>query len=397
MKIKLSLIPFIPAVLAMTALRLLSAFGNDDTGLTSGVNALLFSYLAVGVALVLFVLCTVFNIADKKTAPVYEVKRNVPAGIFSVLSAAFALAYSVMTLLSRKDSEYLLIYIICAFLAILAAIGLVFMARTHFTGFAPISNLSFLYVFPSLWAVSELVSCFLEATKLSVAASDMSLLFCFIFLTLSLFPQAMVISKIPGRNPVKATFLYGLPSVAFGISYGAFLIVRVVFDGIGGVALLAGAMLISFAFYQLFFIIELARKALRKDEIVIVDEFTVEDEKPDAEGNEDVVFSDDTTADKSDYTQKVTADSDDFIMGYEADENDTPAIPAPKVIGEKDDLSGDFFFGVDDSDNTDDLTKIDDKNSFESRRQKKEEKLMRDIDKMLAELEEQQQELNDKK
>ena len=162
MKIKLSWIPFIPAALAMVALRLLSVFGNDDTGTISGMNALLFSYLAVGVALVLFVLCIFFNILDKKTAPVYESKRNVPAGVFSVLSAAFALAYSVMTILTRKDSEYLLMSIICAFLAMLAAIGLVFMARTHFTGFAPVSNIAFLYIFPTLWAVSELISCFLE-------------------------------------------------------------------------------------------------------------------------------------------------------------------------------------------------------------------------------------------
>ena len=267
MKIKLSWIPFIPAALAMVALRLLSVFGNDDTGTISGMNALLFSYLAVGVALVLFVLCIFFNILDKKTAPVYESKRNVPAGIFAVLSAAFALAYSVMTILTRKDSEYLLMSIICAFLAMLAAIGLVFMARTHFTGFAPVSNIAFLYIFPTLWAVSELISCFLEATKLSVSASDMSLLFCFIFLTLSLFPQAMVISKIPGRNPVKATFIYGLPSVAFGLSYGAFLIARVIFDSADGMALIAGVMFISFALYQLFYIIELTRGALKKDDV----------------------------------------------------------------------------------------------------------------------------------
>ena len=313
MKIKLSWIPFIPAVLAMTALRLLSVFGNDETGMISGINSLLFSYLAVGVALALFVLCIIFNIADRKTAPVYESKRNVPAGIFSVLSAAFKLAYSVMNLMSKKDSEYLLIYIVCAFLAMLAAIGLVFMARTHFTGFAPVSNIAFLYVFPSLWAVSELVSCFLEATKLSVAASDMSLLFCFIFLTLSLFPQAMVISKIPGKNPVKASFIYGMPSAAFGISYGAFLIARVVFDSVGGIALLAGAMLISFGLYQICYLVELTRGALRKDEIVIVDAFT--DSNSDTEINNidgELVLGEDKK--DEDYSQKATADTDDFIM-----------------------------------------------------------------------------------
>lgn len=198
-----------------------------------------------------------------------------------------------MTILTRKDSEYLLMSIICAFLAMLAAIGLVFMARTHFTGFAPVSNIAFLYIFPTLWAVSELISCFLEATKLSVSASDMSLLFCFIFLTLSLFPQAMVISKIPGRNPVKATFIYGLPSVAFGLSYGAFLIARVIIDSADGMALIAGVMFISFALYQLFYIIELTRGALKKDDVQIVDAFTDDDDTADNSGKSDeLVFSD---------------------------------------------------------------------------------------------------------
>lgn len=387
MKIKLSWIPFIPAVLAMTALRLLSVFGNDETGMISGINSLLFSYLAVGVALALFVLCIIFNIADRKTAPVYESKRNVPAGIFSVLSAAFTLAYSVMTLMAKKDSEYLLIYIVCAFLAMLAAIGLVFMARTHFTGFAPVSNIAFLYVFPSLWAVSELVSCFLEATKLSVAASDMSLLFCFIFLTLSLFPQAMVISKIPGKNPVKASFIYGMPSAAFGISYGAFLIARVVFDSVGGIALLAGAMLISFGLYQICYLVELTRGAHRKDEIVIVDAFT--DSNSDTEINNidgELVLGEDKK--DEDYSQKATADTDDFIMGYEADDV-IPEISAPKVIGEEGDLSGGFVLGIDDDDV--------DSSIIAARRQKKEEKLMNEIDKLLADLDEQQNELNNKK
>lgn len=395
MKIKLSWIPFIPAALAMVALRLLSVFGNDDTGTISGMNALLFSYLAVGVALVLFVLCIFFNILDKKTAPVYESKRNVPAGIFAVLSAAFALAYSVMTILTRKDSEYLLMSIICAFLAMLAAIGLVFMARTHFTGFAPVSNIAFLYIFPTLWAVSELISCFLEATKLSVSASDMSLLFCFIFLTLSLFPQAMVISKIPGRNPVKATFIYGLPSVAFGLSYGAFLIARVIFDSADGMALIAGVMFISFALYQLFYIIELTRGALKKDDVQIVDAFTDDDDTADNSGKSDeLVFSDEEKKDE-DYAQNATADTDDFIMGYEADD-DVPNISAHKVIGNKnseDDITGGFFFGVGADDDDDDSSH----SILETRRQKKEEKLMGEIDKLLAELDEQQQELNDKK
>ena len=133
MKIKLSWIPFIPAVLAMTVLRVISVFSNDGSATdVISKNAVMISYIAVGIALVLFVLCILFNILDKKTAPVYAVKRNAPAGVCSVLSAAFALAYSVISIINRNGNDYLLIYIICTFFAILAAIGLVFMARTHF-------------------------------------------------------------------------------------------------------------------------------------------------------------------------------------------------------------------------------------------------------------------------
>ncbi len=97
-----------------------------------------------------FLFCAYFfNILDKKTAPVYESKRNVPAGVFAVLSAAFALAYSVMTILTRKDSEYLLMSIICAFLAMLAAIGLVFLWQELILRvFAPVSNIAFSVYFP---------------------------------------------------------------------------------------------------------------------------------------------------------------------------------------------------------------------------------------------------------
>ena len=75
-----------------------------------------------------------------------------------------------------------------------------------------------------------------------------------------------------------------------------------------------------------------------------------------------------------------------------------PVIPAPKVIGEENDVSGGFFFGIDDEDeNGKDEPKSAVHSAIEARRQKKEEKLMGEIDKLLAELDEQQQELKDEK
>ncbi len=392
MKIKLSWIPFIPAVLAMTVLRVISVFSNDGSATdVISKNAVMISYIAVGIALVLFVLCILFNILDRKTAPVYAVKRNAPAGVCSVLSAAFALAYSVISIINRNGNDYLLIYIICTFFAILAAIGLVFMARTHFSGFAPVSNISFLYVFPSLWAVSELILCFMEATKLSVSASDMSLLFCFIFLVLGLFAQSMVIAKIPGRNPVKASLLYGLPSASFGISYGVYLLAGVIVGNQGGSALMTGLMLVSFALYEIFFMIEITRGALEKDNVKIVGSSPENDldsiRRKDNDGNTDF----------TDNENPVNIINDDFIMGYMSDDE----IPEAPVLKEQtetdDDLSGDFYFGIkqdeEEKSSDDILESVQD--ALEARKQKKEEKLQDEIDKLLAELEEHQQNLDD--
>ena len=127
----------------------------------------------------------------------------------------------------------------------------------------------------------------------------------------------------------------------------------------------------------------------------IVDAFTDDDDTADNSGKSDeLVFSDEEKKDE-DYAQNATADTDDFIMGYEADD-DVPNISAPKVIGDKnseDDITGGFFFGGGADDDDDDSSH----SILETRRQKKEEKLMGEIDKLLAELDEQQQELNDKK
>ena len=58
-------------------------------------------------------------------------------------------------------------------------------------------------------------------------------------------------------------------------------------------ALIAGVMFISFALYQLFYIIELTRGALKKDDVQIVDAFTDDDDTADNSGKSDeLVFSD---------------------------------------------------------------------------------------------------------
>lgn len=85
MKVKHSIIPFIPIALAMAVLKIMSIFAVDSNGLLFGMNKIGISYLTVLLALGLFVVCVLLNLFDRKTAPVYKVKKNYISGVFAIL------------------------------------------------------------------------------------------------------------------------------------------------------------------------------------------------------------------------------------------------------------------------------------------------------------------------
>ena len=352
MKVKLSWIPFIPIAIAMAALKITGVFASDSNGDLLGMNFIEVSYTVFGMSLALFVVCVLLNIIDRKTAPVYSAGRNIPAAIFSVLSAAFVLASSVLSLVdSTENAEYFLMYIICAFFALFASIAFIIMARVHFTGISPISNVSFLYIFPSLWGCSELVACFLDATKVSVSATDMTSLFSFIFLSLYLFSHSMVVAKIRGRNPVKASFIYGLPAAALSLTAGVYYTVTGITDGLSGSVVVKGLMFFSLSFYVISFVAELTKGIMTKDEVEIIDEIPTEGDNKkeeedyvETENYDELVFS--QNYDKSaDYSSKPTKDINDFIIGYAREDDNTPPVLTDEEKNRGDDITEGFYFG----------------------------------------------------
>ena len=86
MKVKYSVVPFIPAFLAMMFLELMSLLGVDSKGEFMGMNSLNITYVVVGIAAGLFVICLLFNLLDRKTAPAYPVKKNGLAGLLSIVA-----------------------------------------------------------------------------------------------------------------------------------------------------------------------------------------------------------------------------------------------------------------------------------------------------------------------
>lgn len=333
MKVKYSLIPFIIATIATVGLKLMSIFGLDGSGMFLGMNKMGITYSVIGVTLALFLVCVIINILDRKTAPVYPVKKNFVAGAFAVLAGISVAASSITTMLNTtNDSEYYLMTVVCAAFSIPAAIALILMSKVHFTGKSTVSGVSMLFIFPALWGCSELVSEFLVATKVSISASDMTPLFCYIFITLYYFSHSMIVSRIKGRNPVKACFIYGLPAVAISLSYGLYVIFTAMIEGSLASQGLFGAELIIFSIYALSFIVEMAFNSYTKDEIEIIDgmpddEDTYENSYVKSGGYDELVFAEKENNEKTEKNQAeenvhTVTEYDDFIVGYGAEEQE---------------------------------------------------------------------------
>lgn len=355
MKVKHSIIPFIPIAAAMVIFKLMGIFGVDGNGLFLGMNKMTLSYAVIGMGVGLFVICILINIFDRKTASVYPLHKNPVAGALSVLSGVAIIASAVTGFLTATaNSEYYYMTIACLVFAIPAGIAFILMSKVHFAGKSAVSGASALFIFPSLWGCSELVYEFLTVTKMSVSSTDLTALFCYIFITLFLFSDSMVLSRIKGRNPVKASFIYGLPAAALGLSYGLYMIFTTSVEGMDISKVLIGTQLVVISLYALSFIVEMTVKSFTKDEIEIIDGLPNDkadedsDDYVDTKDYDDLVFAkkidDDTPASEPspDYFEN-TNDFEDFIIGYNSDGEQESAdqIQPEKEVQQQDDEDDD--------------------------------------------------------
>ena len=190
------------------------------------------------------------------------------------------------------------------------------------------------FVFPALWGCSELVSEFLAATKVSISASDMTPLFCYIFITLYLFSSSMVVSRVKGRNPVKACFIYGMPAAAVSLSYGVGAVLTSSVENTGISALVNGVMFIVLGIYIVSFSVEMFAGCLTKAEVEIIeslpeDDDTYENSYISSGGYDELVVSDkkeDDVPASNDSYEAVAQGLSDFVMGYDEEKYDDATI-----------------------------------------------------------------------
>ncbi len=278
---KLSWIFFIPLAILATATKICQAiFITDATPTFLGLTSIQLSYVAIACVVAILIFSLIFCLIDRKTAPYYNMKRNVVTGIFGALIAitfAFDGANRLFGIFETGIVDVLVL--IDALLTLFTAVVFVVLALSHLLGNNVSSGLAIFYIIPSIWSGFRLVITFLKFTAVSVTISDVSILAVYILLTLFLFNYAALISFINMRSPIKANFIYGFPTAAMLIAYGANAFCTLSVNGVKFELLenVETIELTLLGFYIITFLVELTVRSLKKEEVKLI---KPEDEEP---------------------------------------------------------------------------------------------------------------------
>lgn len=290
---KLSWIAFVPFTLAAIAIKVIQILFLDANGTFMGLNSLVLSYMAIACALIVMLFAVIFCFADKKTSSVYPLSRNIFSGIIGLIIAVTLAcdgANSAFTLF--RFGTFKILDLLLVVLTVLCAIVFVVLGLNHFVGNGGVRGLAVFYLVPAVWSAAKLVDSFLKITTESVVKTDVTVLACYVFLTLFLFNFAVIVSMLKGKNAVKATFIYGMPAFLMLLSHSIYLIGREFYIGTKFEFLdnIFGIELALFALYIISFVIEVTACVRRKEEIEIIEGEALEGEYTGIEGADDDII-----------------------------------------------------------------------------------------------------------
>lgn len=337
MKVKLSWIPFVLFTPVLIGLALYTSIFPDSDQLFMGFGVSILPYAVAGVTLLMFLLCFLLKAIDRKTADYYVIKRNIPAGLFGLITAASVAAEGGISLLKAKTagniSAYDVVYVV---FTLLAALAIVIMSLMHLTKSTNSKGLSVYLLMPSIWSAVKLVNVFVNNAEISLANTDVIRLLTLIAITLYLFFYAQLISCIRSKGTVKNTIIMGLMSVALLLASSSVPVYEMVNTGtIPDIfSLIPVVQNIAFILYIFSFIAEVSSQALRKDEIRVAgsdEDFTeVSDnsdkkkEKKNKKNKENLteteaadVYSDESAGSETVREQIEPSDFEDMYSEYE--------------------------------------------------------------------------------
>lgn len=233
MKVKYLWIPFAVFLAALLPLRLYQVLNliDPETGISSGDPYMLQILLGLTA---LFVLILMFmSIACKNIPERYEIRKNIFAGVFSILAGVSMLAESACFLLSFLSGQDKAPGLVQAILGVLAAAIFAMMGICSFTGRNLLERVPLLTLLPSVWCGVRLVFSFLRYTNVATNSSEMLDLLSTSFLLIFLFTQAKLLSGfttpktgkravVAGMSAVVLLFVFRLPALVQQVTAGGY-------------------------------------------------------------------------------------------------------------------------------------------------------------------------------
>ncbi len=227
MKVKASWAAFVPFTVGAVLLHIYHLFflgGDQITQQLYGGYSLLINKttepeLIVILAALMFAFLMLFNLIDRKTSSYCDIKRDTLGGLFLVISGLLLgveSAVSMVTLSPSSDtltSEFAIniLGIVTSLIFAIVGMGLL-------VGFNIAKKMRLCMVIPTIWAAVQMIKSFVSHREQSPSFAFFDV-FVWVFLTIFLFQNAMVLCGIEIKNPVKASFTYGLMFILFSAVY----------------------------------------------------------------------------------------------------------------------------------------------------------------------------------
>ncbi len=274
MKVKASWAAFVPFTVGAVVLHIYHLFflgGDEITQQLFGGYSLLINKttepeLIVILAAVMFVLLVLFRLIDRTTSSYCDIKRDGLGGLFMIVSGLLLGVESAVSLVTvSPDSETLTTDFAVNILGVGTALVFAIVGMGLLIGFNIAKKMRAVMLVPTVWAAVEMIKSFVSHREQAPSLSFFDV-FVWVFLTLFLFQNSMVLCGIEIKNPVKSSFTYGLMFVLFSGIYtiseikgspdelGYFEITR----------LIPTLLIASLGLYALFSLVNLSSKMITK-------------------------------------------------------------------------------------------------------------------------------------
>lgn len=217
MKLKYTWIVFILSILTLVPIKTYIAFRGNNFVIGSIASNTSLSIFIIG-AIILVLAIIIMSLFSKNALPAIDMPKNIPCGIFALLSGIFMIISGIFSFLSFKYNMDTKI-VISAIFIVLSGVVFIFISNVHFTSKNILSSMPLLSLLPTIWACVRLMVLFLYHSSVVSGNIDMFDIIASMFLILFFFSHAKLMVYIPGKKLVQRLFAYGMSSVIILLLY----------------------------------------------------------------------------------------------------------------------------------------------------------------------------------